>query len=177
MPRTVQDAFRIGLVRQVRYKSMTMDKKQIVADLVRAHKDALAQATDNFDRYYSQPIDGQEDGFYRLRKTAIDTLNNLRELVKTYEALQHENPGKHSSARVGSVVVVRMGINNEKRSYFIHNGFLADPKEWQRRYPSALAVRLGDMQTFGLKVGDSYFSYEGRPGDEVKSNNQVIEIF
>lgn len=153
---------------------MTVDKMQVMIDLLSAHKEALLQAEQDFNRYSSQVDGGQGREVY---KRQIDVLNNLRKLVKTYEVLKQAPPAKLSAAQVGSVVVVRMGINNEKRSYFIHDGFYADPLQWNLKYPSCSSVRLGDMKTFGgLKVGDTYVSDEGRAGDQVKSTNHVIEI-
>ncbi len=156
---------------------MTIDKKQIINDLLLAHKEALVQAETDLCRYNSQPAIGQEGNFCKAQKSARETLNHLHKLIQTYELLEQAVPGRLSSAQVGSVVVVRMGINNEIRSYFIHDGFLVDPRQWSLRYPSASTVRLGDLKTFGgLKVGDIYTSDEGRAGDEVKSKNHVIDI-
>lgn len=156
---------------------MIIDKKQIVNDLLLAHKEALVQAETDLSRYNYQPPVGQECNFYKAQKSATETLNHLHKLIKTYESLKQTVPGKLSRAQVGSVVVVRMGINNEMRSYFIHDGLLIDPRQWNLRSPSASMVRLGDLNTFGgLRVGDTYTSDEGRAGDEVKSKNHVIDI-
>lgn len=156
---------------------MTIDKKQILTDLFLSHKEALAQVEEDFNRYHPNPSTCQDESLHKTQKNSANALNSLRKIVKSYELLAQKVPGKLSSAQVGSVVVVRMGINNEKRSYFIHNGFLIDPMRWHLRYPSASNVCLGDMQTFGgLKVGDTYVSYEGRTGDEIKSTNHVVEI-
>jgi hypothetical protein len=153
---------------------MTVDKMQVATDLWCAHKEALVQAEQDLNRYASQVGGGQGGELY---KRQIAVLNNLLKLVKTYEALKQTPPGKLLSVQAGSVVIVRMGIDNEKRSYFIHDGFCADPLQWSLKYPSSSSVRLGDMKTFGgLKVGDTYVSYEGRVGDQAKSTNHVIEI-
>ena len=152
---------------------MTVDKMQVTIDLLSAHKEALVQAEQDFNRYSSQ-VDGGQGG--EVYKRQIDVLNNLRKLVKTYEVLKQAPSAKLSAAQVDSVAVVRMGINNEKRSFFVHGGFYADPLQWNLKSSSS-SVRLGDMKTFGgLQVGDTFVSYEGRAGDQAKSTNHVIEI-